>query len=211
MPYTTFILDLDGTLLDTLQDLTAAVNHAFRLHGLPAQRPEDVRRCLGNGYARLVGDLGGTPDVLADFNAYYGRHCMDLTAPYDGVLPTLAEMRRRGARMAIVSNKGDEAVQQLRRKFFADLVPIAVGESATVRRKPNPDAVLEAMRQLGAAADEAVYVGDSEVDIETARRAGLPCLSCTWGFRSEAHLLAHGASRLLHAPEEILSFVADRA
>ncbi len=207
MKYTTFILDLDGTLLDTLQDLTAAVNHAFRQYGFPEQTPDAVRRCLGNGYARLIGDLGGTEKVLETFNDYYGRHCADLTAPYEGILPTLREMKRRGARMAIVSNKGNEAVQQLRTKFFADLIPTAVGESETVRRKPNPDAVLEAMRQLRATIGDAVYVGDSEVDIETARRAGLPCISCTWGFRTEQHLIENGATQFVRSPEELLDFV----
>lgn len=206
--YNTFILDLDGTLLDTLQDLTAAVNYGFRKQGLTEKTLEDVRRTVGNGYARLINDLGGDESVLAGFNEYYSAHCMDLTAPYEGIISTLQEMKRRGARMAIVSNKGNVAVGQLREKFFEGLIDIAVGESATVRRKPNPDAVLEAMRGLGALADEAVYVGDSEVDVETARRAGLPCLSCTWGFRTEEHLRNHGATRFLHTPQDMLRYIA---
>lgn len=111
--------------------------------------------------------------------------------------------------MAIVSNKGQVAVSQLREKFFDGLIDIAVGESATVRRKPNPDAVIEAMRGLGASAEETVYVGDSEVDIETARRAGLPCLSCTWGFRTEEHLRKHGATHLLHSPHELVKYYSE--
>ena len=208
---TTFVFDLDGTLLDTLSDISAAVNHALALHGLPAKTADEVRRCLGNGYARLIGDVTGygeaderTLAILADFQAYYQQHLADLTAPYDGILPLLRQLRARGARIGIVSNKGHEAVGQLAERFFAGLVDVAVGESATVRRKPCPDAVLEVMRTLGSTPDAALYVGDSEVDIETARRAGIACLSCTWGFRTEEFLRAHGATRFVHRPEEIL-------
>lgn len=209
MIYTTFILDLDGTLLDTLQDLTAAVNYGFRHQGLEEKTIEDVRRNVGNGYARLIEALGGDDKVLAGFSEYYAAHCMDLTQPYDGIMTMLHELKKRGARMAIVSNKGQVAVSQLREKFFDGLIDIAVGESATVRRKPNPDAVIEAMRGLGASAEETVYVGDSEVDIETARRAGLPCLSCTWGFRTEEHLRKHGSTHLLHSPHELVKYYSE--
>ena len=205
-----YIFDLDGTLLDTLSDLTAAVNYALALHGLPAKTKDDVRRCLGNGYARLIGDVTGygetderTRAILADFQAYYEQHLADLTAPYDGIIPMLQALRQRGAKIGIVSNKGNEAVQQLAARFFDGLIDVAVGESQTVRRKPNPDALLEVMHTLGCTATDALYIGDSEVDIETARRASIPCLSCTWGFRSEAFLRQHGAQHFVHRPEEI--------
>ena len=206
-----YIFDLDGTLLDTLSDLTAAVNHALGLHGLSAKTKDDVRRCLGNGYARLIGDVTGygetderTRAILADFQAYYEQHLADLTAPYDGIIPLLQALRTRGARIGIVSNKGNEAVQQLSARFFGGLIDVAVGESQTVRRKPNPDALLEVMRTLGCTPTDALYIGDSEVDIETARRAGIPCLSCTWGFRTEAFLRQHGAQHFVHRPEEVM-------
>lgn len=206
-----YIFDLDGTLLDTLSDLTAAVNYALALHGLPAKTKDDVRRCLGNGYARLIGDVTGygetderTRAILADFQAYYEQHLADLTAPYDGIIPMLQALRTRGARIGIVSNKGNEAVQQLAARFFDGLIDVAVGESQTVRRKPNPDALLEVMRTLGCTTTDALYIGDSEVDIETARRASIPCLSCTWGFRTEAFLRQHGAQRFVHRPEEVV-------
>lgn len=206
-----YIFDLDGTLLDTLSDLTAAVNHALALHGLPAKTKDDVRRCLGNGYARLIGDVTGygetderTRAILADFQAYYEQHLADLTAPYEGIIPLLKTLRQRGAKIGIVSNKGNEAVQQLSARFFGGLIDVAVGESQTVRRKPNPDALLEVMRTLSCTPTDALYIGDSEVDIETARRAGIPCLSCTWGFRTEAFLRQHGAQHFVHRPEEVV-------
>lgn len=206
-----YIFDLDGTLLDTLSDLTAAVNHALGLHGLSAKTKDDVRRCLGNGYARLIGDVTGygetderTRAILADFQAYYEQHLADLTAPYDGIIPLLKTLRQRGAKIGIVSNKGNEAVQQLSARFFGGVIDVAVGESQTVRRKPNPDALLEVMRTLGCTPTDALYIGDSEVDIETARRAGIPCLSCTWGFRTEAFLRQHGAQHFVHRPEEVV-------
>ena len=206
-----YIFDLDGTLLDTLSDLTAAVNHALALHGLSAKTKDDVRRCLGNGYARLIGDVTGygetderTRAILADFQTYYEQHLADLTAPYDGIVPLLQTLRQRGAKIGIVSNKGNEAVQQLSARFFGGLIDVAVGESQTVRRKPNPDALLEVMRTLGCTPTNALYIGDSEVDIETARRASIPCLSCTWGFRTEAFLRQHGAQHFVHRPEEVV-------
>lgn len=206
-----YIFDLDGTLLDTLSDLTAAVNHALGLHGLSAKTKDDVRRCLGNGYARLIGDVTGygetnerTRAILADFQTYYEQHLADLTAPYEGIIPLLQTLRQRGAKIGIVSNKGNEAVQQLSARFFGGLIDVAVGESQTVRRKPNPDALLEVMRTLGCTPTDALYIGDSEVDIETARRAGIPCLSCTWGFRTEAFLRQHGAQHFVHRPEEVV-------
>ncbi|MBR6338988.1 MAG: HAD family hydrolase [Alloprevotella sp.] len=206
-----YIFDLDGTLLDTLSDLTAAVNHALGLHGLSAKTKDDVRRCLGNGYARLIGDVTGygetderTRAILADFQTYYEQHLADLTAPYDGIVPLLQTLRQRGAKIGIVSNKGNEAVQQLSARFFGGLIDVAVGESQTVRRKPNPDALLEVMRTLGCTPTDALYIGDSEVDIETACRANIPCLSCTWGFRTEAFLRQHGAQHFVHRPEEVV-------
>lgn len=206
-----YIFDLDGTLLDTLSDLTAAVNHALGLHGLSAKTKDDVRRCLGNGYARLIGDVTGygetnerTRAILADFQTYYEQHLADLTAPYDGIVPLLQTLRQRGAKIGIVSNKGNEAVQQLSARFFGGLIDVAVGESQTVRRKPNPDALLEVMRTLGCPPTDALYIGDSEVDIETARRASIPCLSCTWGFRTETFLRQHGAQHFVHRPEEVM-------
>ncbi|MCI7168013.1 MAG: HAD family hydrolase [Bacteroidales bacterium] len=211
----TVVFDLDGTLLDTLTDLSNAVNHALREHGLPERTTAEVRSFLGNGIRFLmehaVGEHLGECDfeqVFASFRAYYVAHCLDFTAPYPGIMPLLAELKARGVRMAIVSNKLHPAVQSLNQRFFADYVTSAVGESATVRRKPCPDAVMAALRELDSSPSEAIYVGDSEVDLETSQRAGLPCALCLWGFRDEDFLRKlPGASLFLRQPSDLLSLV----
>lgn len=193
--YRTVIFDLDGTLLDTLDDLADAVNQALSTYNLPVRSTAEVRRFLGNGIRALVSSAvpEGTDEALFEqvfqcFRTYYVAHCLDRTQPYAGILDVLRAMRARGIGLAIVSNKLQPAVSELNEHFFAGLIDVAVGESATVRRKPNPDAVLAALQGLGGDKASAVYVGDSEVDIETARRAGLPCISVLWGFRDEDFL-----------------------
>ena len=208
----TVIFDLDGTLLDTLGDLSASVNHALARYGLPLRSRQEVRSFLGNGIRylmeRAVGE--GVPparfeEIFTTFRSHYVDHCMDTTAPYAGIMNLLGELKRRGVSMAIVSNKLDPAVQQLNRRFFADSIGTAVGESATVRRKPNPDAVVKALAELGAAKEEAIYVGDSEVDLATARRAGIDCALCLWGFRDEGFLRSlEGADCFLREPADLL-------
>lgn len=213
---TTCIFDLDGTLLDTLADLTASVNHALAAHGLPLRSSGEVRAFLGNGIRRLM--LQAVPDgteearfesVLATFREHYMAHCTDRTAPYDGVIPMLAALRERGVRMAIVSNKPDPAVQELRRRFFADHIPVALGESPAVRRKPCPDSLFESMRRLGSRPEETLYVGDSEVDVETARRAGVRCAAVLWGFRDEDFLRRAGATCCVARPLDLPGLLAE--
>jgi len=208
----TIIFDLDGTLLNTLTDLANATNYALRTHHLPERTEQEVRGNLGRGYRFLLthsapeGTSEETIDqLLATFQPYYEAHCLDATAPYDGILPLLAELKRRGVKMAIVSNKGDAAVKTLARQLFGGLIEIAVGESENVRRKPNPDTVLAAMRELGSAKEECVYVGDSEVDFATACNAEIPCISCLWGFRDEDFLREQGANIFVRKPEEVLA------
>ena len=190
MHYTSVLFDLDGTLLDTLGDLTAAMNRTLTRHGLPERTRQQMRTALGNGARRLMelsvpagtdGALFET--LLAEYNTDYAAHCRIETAPYPGVDALLRQLHAQGRKLAIVSNKPDEAVRALRTEFFADTVPIAVGEKQGIRRKPAPDTLLAAMAQLGAERTSTVYVGDSEVDIATARAAGLPCISVLWGFR----------------------------
>lgn len=207
---TTIIFDLDGTLLDTLQDLAAAVNHALASHGLPLRNETEVRSFLGNGIRSLVEravpeGLTGEKfeQVFETFRTYYMEHCQDRTQPYEGILPLIKQLHKRGYKMGIVSNKVDAAVQELNDRFFKTYIETAVGESPTVRRKPCPDAVLAALRRLGSSPAEAVYVGDSEVDLATAENAGLPCVSVLWGFRDHDFLLAHGATRCIARPEEL--------
>ncbi|MBQ9636949.1 MAG: HAD family hydrolase [Prevotella sp.] len=210
MTYDTYIFDLDGTLLDTLGDLAASCNYALREHGFPERSIGEVRRFVGNGVRLLIEravpagtDERGVEAVLATFRQHYLEHGLDTTQPYPGVMELLARLRRSGAHVAVVSNKFCEATQELCHHFFGDLVEVAIGEGRGIRKKPCPDAVNEALRQLGVGKESTVYVGDSDVDIETARNSGLPCISVLWGFRSREFLLEHGAACLVASPEEI--------
>ncbi len=204
------IFDLDGTLLDTLDDLRDALNHALAAHGHPARTLDETRRFVGNGIRNLVarGVPAGTPEAEADavfatFQPYYQAHCLDKTKPYEGILELLTRLKQDGHPIAVVSNKADSAVQTLCDRFFPGLVDFAVGERQNVRRKPAPDSVLAALDALDVPQTQAVYVGDSEVDIQTAHNAGLPCISVTWGFRTEETLLAAGAATFAHSPQEL--------
>ena len=211
--YQTYIFDLDGTLLDTLDDLAAAANYALRQHGMPEHSRDDIRRFVGNGVRMLMvravpdGDRNPLFDsALATFRNYYLHHSIDRTAPYPGIPELLAELRRRDCRIAVVSNKFCTATEELCRHFFADTVEVAIGENeaAGIRRKPAPDTVFEALRRLGARVETAVYVGDSDVDILTASAASLPCISVLWGFRDRQFLLAHGATVFAYHPADLL-------
>ena len=203
--YETYIFDLDGTLLDSLEDLKDGVNHALRLSGLPERTIDEVRGFVGNGVGKLVERSvpGGKdnchfPQVMADFNSYYLLHSCDKTQPYPGVTDLLGRLRSEGKRVAVVSNKFDEAVKLLIARYFNGLVEVAIGEKPGISRKPAPDTVVEALRELGA-----VYIGDSDVDVLTARNAGLPCISVLWGFRSREFLEKHGAQTFVSSPKEI--------
>jgi len=211
--YDTYIFDLDGTLLDTLDDLAAAVNYALRQHGMPEHTREDVRRFVGNGVrllmTRAIPDGEDNPLFEATFQTfreYYMEHSLDTTRPYDGIPELLGELRARGKRVAVVSNKFYAATSELCHHFFPDTVEVAIGEHEAegIRKKPAPDTVKEAFRQLGVDSRNAVYIGDSDVDLQTARNAGLPCISVLWGFRDRAFLEAHGATTFVTTPEEIL-------
>lgn len=201
MKYKAIIWDLDGTLLDTLGDLTASVNAALEKNGCPGRSIDEVRCFLGNGVENLMRRAmpEGREDVdfarlFADFRAHYAIHSNDTTAPYPGVLPALLQLKHQGIKMAVVSNKLDSAVKELCRLHFGSLIDVAIGEREGVRRKPAPDSVLQAMELLGST--DAVYIGDSEVDIATAKNAGLPCICVSWGFRSEATLREAGAKHI---------------
>ncbi len=209
--YNTYIFDLDGTLLSTLGDLAASCNYALRTNSMPERTVDEVRRFVGNGVKKLMERAipGGLDNdkfdkTYADFRQHYMQHNLDTTKPYDGVMEMLEELRKRGKKVAVVSNKFYAATQELCRHFFGDLVPVAIGEREDIRKKPAPDTVLEAMRQLGVTAERAVYIGDSDVDIDTARNSGMPCISVLWGFRDKEFLLEHGATTLVSTPEEIL-------
>ena len=219
--FNVYVFDLDGTLLDTLQDLANSVNYALRQHGMPEHSIDDIRRFVGNGVRllmeRSVPDGARNPQfeaAFATFRQYYMQHSLDTTRPYDGIPELIHELKNRGCQMAVVSNKMMAATQELVHHFFPD-IPVAIGEheAAGIRKKPAPDTVYEALRQLGIIhhpssiihqTSDIVYVGDSEVDIETARNSGLPCISVLWGFRSCDFLLAHGATTFAERPADIL-------
>jgi phosphoglycolate phosphatase len=211
--YEPYIFDLDGTLLDTLDDLAAAVNHALRAYAMPEHSRDDIRRFVGNGVRLLM--IRAVPggehnprfdEVFSTFRAYYLQHSMDRTRPYDSIPEVLAALRQRGCRLAVVSNKFYAATRELCRHFFPDTIEVAVGEHEAegIRKKPAPDTVVEALNLLGMDAHNAVYVGDSEVDLQTARNAGLPCISVLWGFRDKDFLLSNGATTFITSPEELL-------
>jgi phosphoglycolate phosphatase len=195
--FSTVVFDLDGTLLDTLDDITSALNHALAQAGLGERTRDEVRSYLGRGFRRLVACAlpGGENDpayrdVLAGFGSYYTEHCQVQTAPYPGVLDVLRHLSERGVRLAIASNKGDEAVKRLATHHFSGLIEPAhaFGQRDDLPRKPAPDLVFLALASLGETVDHALYVGDSDVDYATARAAGMPCCLVSWGFKERSLL-----------------------
>ena len=205
---TTVIFDLDGTLLYTLEDLKDAVNYALSEKGYSTHTLDEMRRYFGNGiaYAIKQAEPGLSEEELTElvklFRSYYGEHCMDKTGPYPGIPELVKKLSEEGYKMAIVSNKVDSAVKELAKQFFPEIT-VAIGERAGIRRKPAPDTVIQAMEELGVTKEESVYIGDSEVDLVTARAAGLPCISVLWGFREKALLEAEGATCFVESAEEI--------
>ena len=213
MTYKTYIFDLDGTLLDTLGDLAASVNYALRTHGLPEHSIDDVRRFVGNGVRRLmeraVPDGADNPlfeEAFATFRRYYMEHSLDTTRPYEGIPEALAALKARGCHLAVVSNKMMAATQALCSHFFPDTIEVAIGEHEAegIRKKPAPDTVIAALKALGVGKEDAVYVGDSDVDIQTACNSGIPCISVLWGFRDRDFLKQHGAETFISTPSELL-------
>lgn len=212
--YKLAVFDMDGTILDTLEDLKDSVNYALKECGFPARTYDEVRRFVGNGIRKLIEravpegtDISDIDRVHEVFTGYYKVHCADKTKAYDGIKPLIEELRANGVKTAVVSNKADYGVQELCKQYFDGLFDYAVGEREGIRRKPAPDSVNEALRALGTDKSEAVYIGDSDVDFETAVNAGLPCISVLWGFRDEEFLRSKGATLFVSKPSEILNIV----
>ncbi len=212
--YKAVLFDLDGTLLNTLNNITAAVNHTLTAYGMPARTSAEVRAFVGNGAASLISravpdgtDADTTVRVLRDFRVYYAEHSLDLTAPYDGILSVLARLKDAGIAMAVVSNKPEISVEVLCRHFFADFIDIALGDTPDRPRKPAPDGTLQALARLGVSADEAIFVGDGDTDVLTAKNAGMPCLGVTWGFRDADDLRAAGANHLVDTPTQMADYL----
>lgn len=210
MRYQTAIFDMDGTILETLEDMCASVNVTMNHVGYPRRTMDEVRRFVGNGAAKLIercmpagAEDPRYPAALEFYRAYYDAHAQIKTGPYPGIPELLNQLSREGVRLAVVSNKPDEAVRALTERYFPGVFPVAIGNRDGWATKPAPDSVYEAMCLLGARRESTVYVGDSDVDVDTARNAGLDSIIVTWGFRDEDFLRAHGAQHLAHNADEL--------
>ena len=211
--YKAVIFDLDGTLLNTLTDLYNSVNHALRTFGFPERTIDEVRRFIGNGVKKLM--ERSTPDGTSEkvneeclncFRAHYLQHMSDNTAPYEGVNELIAKLREKGIRTAVVSNKLHSAVVDLCKDYFEGIEE-AIGVSVEAERKPNPVNVIKVLDTFGITADECIYVGDSEVDVQTAHNAEVKCIGVTWGFRDETELIENGADFIAHNAEEVFKLI----
>ena len=214
MKYRLVIFDLDGTLLETLTDLTASLNHTLKCQGLPERSRDEVRNFVGNGIPKLIERACPpeyTPEqrepVCREFTAYYLEHCTDATAPYEGILPLLKKLRDGGIRIAGSSNKADEATRELCGRMFPGMTDFVLGSRKDIPNKPATDGVRMIMETLECKADETVYVGDSDVDIRTAENAGIRCISVSWGFRDPDFLREHGATEIIDRPEELAEII----
>ena len=211
MKFDNYIFDLDGTLLDTLHDLAGSCNCALKANGMAERSEEEVRMMVGNGVKKLM--ERAVPDGLNNplfdktyelFRQHYLIHSLDTTKPYPGIMDLLRKMNEEGKGVAVVSNKFYKATQELVVHFFGDYIKVAIGERENIHKKPAPDTVIEAMHQLGITTNRTVYIGDSDVDIETARNCNMPCISVLWGFRDKEFLIEHGATTFVKSPEEIM-------
>ncbi len=212
--YRAVLFDLDGTLLSTVEDLAAAANPALEVFGYPTHPTEVLGRMVGHGIANLMAQAlpggYGNPDhpaVLAEFRTYYSAHVADATRPYPGMPELAAALKARGVRTALVTNKFQAGAEALMARFFPGLLDAVVGDDPSHARKPDPSGVRLALERLGVGADGAVYVGDTEVDLQTAENAGLPCVCVSWGYRSRAELEALGAPRIADTAAELERFL----
>lgn len=212
--YKAVIFDMDGTLLDTLEDITDSVNYALGKLGLPLRDISQIRRYVGNGVLRML-ELSlpegkrnpRIDDAVGLFRQHYDKNCRNKTRPYIGILELLENLSANNFNMAVISNKYDAAIKELNAFYFSKYITVAIGESDNIKRKPAADMLLAAMNRLGVKADETIYVGDSEVDIETALNAAVVCISVTWGFRDRDWLKNHGAKTIINSPEELAALL----
>lgn len=215
MKYKTVIFDMDGTVLNTLDDLTNSVNFALKSNRLPVRTIAEVRAFVGNGIGKLIEravpsgtTIEKTDNVFNDFKAHYAVHCAEKTAPYDGICALIDTLKKNGVKTAVVSNKADFAVQSLCKTYFDGVFDAAVGEKEGVRTKPCPDSVIEVVRTLNSDFEKTVYVGDSEVDIQTAKNACIPCVSVDWGFKDRDFLKKNGADKIVSNTTELLCILS---
>lgn len=213
MKYDLYIFDLDGTILDTLQDLAISVNYALGVFDFPCLSESEVADRTGNGVKRLVEqsvpcgtDKKTALAVLDVFKQHYFYHCADHTKPYDGIIELLKTLKANGKKCAVVSNKMDSAVQELAKDYFDGLFDAVVGQRDDVRAKPYPDSVNKVIETLSVERSKCVYIGDSEVDVQTASNADLPCICVSWGFRGRVRLVEAGAKTIVDDPRQIADF-----
>lgn len=212
--YDTVIFDLDGTLLNTLEDLADGVNHVLRENGYPQRTLEEVRCFVGNGIRKLMEralpeNVTGEQfeEVFEQFRTYYTAHCQIKTRAYEGILELLKELKEQGYAMAIVSNKNQSAVTQLNELYFGEWIGTAIGQKEGIRKKPAPDTVLQALKILGKEKEHALYVGDSEVDFQTAENVGMDCVLVSWGFRTAEELKSFVPLARIGRPQELLEIL----
>ncbi len=210
----TVVFDMDGTLLDTLEDITDSVNYIMNRYGFPARTLQDVKKFLGNGAARLMAlsipqglDNPQYDRCFDEFGNYYKENMQKKTSPFPKVLTLLDALSRSGYKLAIVSNKIDQAVRDLNQKYFGKYIKVAIGESDYIKRKPAPDSVFNALEQLRSSVSRTVYLGDSEVDIKTARNAGVIAVGVVWGNRDGQFLLNEGADYIINTPMELFDLL----
>ena len=213
MKYAAVFFDLDGTVADTLQNITNAINHTLRRFGRKGFAPETVKPHLGYGVDYLLGtllpDISETEldEIIRYYRPYYAQHTADNVVPYDGILSMMQQLKRDGLRLAIISNKPDAAVQPIVEDLFRNYVSFSVGELPEIARKPAPDMLIHAAEQMHIPLSSCVYVGDTEVDIQTAANAGIDCITVTWGFRTREALVEAGANRFADTPEELIRLI----
>ena len=214
MKYKAVLYDMDGTVLDTLGDLVNAVNHTLEHFNMPQRSEKQIMGYLGNGARNLITQAAGEgasseliDEMLAFYLPWYNSHCTILTAPYPGIIELMQTLKAAGVKQAVISNKQDSAVKPLAAQYFPGLLESALGESETVKKKPNPDAVLAALKELGVDKCDAIYVGDSEVDVQTAINADMACAAVSYGFRSVEELEAAGAKMIFHTVKELSEYL----
>lgn len=214
MKYDTIIFDLDGTLLNTLDDLKDSLNVALAQHGYEPRTLEEVKLFVGNGVRMLVQrslPIHSTEEeveqCLASFTSHYKMNMQNKTRPYNGIMELLLDLNKLDYKLAIVSNKYDSAVKRLSKEYFNDLIGVAIGESKNVKRKPAPDSIFAAVEALGSDINKTIFVGDSETDVQTAKNAGIPIIGVTWGFRSRETLRNEGADYLIDTPMELRTLI----
>ena len=208
------IFDLDGTLLDTAQDLHLSLNYALKTHNLSPTSKQETISMLGNGIDILVAKAipNGKENPIFDnvfktFKDYYSKHLNDNTAPYPQIIELLEHLKQQNIKTGIVSNKFDQGVKELHQKFFSHLIDYAQGVDENVQKKPSPDAIFAIINKLNAQNEKNIFIGDSEVDIQTAKNANIPCISVSWGFKTKEFLKENNASHIIDAPSELLEII----